>query len=95
MKIKGRDSVGHVPSGALVLPSLPRHVSFAVRHSNRPAREHAANLPDRLCRIQPFRADVRAVQDRPAAKEAIRIVEIIEPLARGFVARVDQKAIGL
>ena len=50
---------------------------------------------DRLGRVQVLRADVDAIHDGVAAKEAIWILEVVEPLAGRLVATVDNPAVGL
>src|SRR6185503_16616524 len=50
---------------------------------------------DRLRRVEPLGADVRAIHNRVTAIEAERILEPIESLAGRFVAAVGQPAIGL
>ena len=53
------------------------------------------DLADRLRRVQPLRADVDAVHDRVAAEQAVRILEVVEPLAGRLVAAVGDEAVGL
>src|ERR1700712_3767717 len=66
-----------------------------VGRSDRAGDHHLLDFRDGLGRIQPLRAGVRAVHNRVAAIEPERIMQVVEPLARGFVARVDEPAIGL
>src|SRR5690242_2124511 len=52
-------------------------------------------LRDRLGRAQPLGADVRAVHDRVAAIKAVRVLQLVQALARRFVAAIGDPAIGL
>ena len=53
------------------------------------------DLADRLGGIQVLRAHVDAVHDRVATEQAIRILEVVQALAGGFVAAVGDEAVGL
>src|SRR5207342_3749563 len=48
-----------------------------------------------LGRVEPLRADVRAVHDRVAAIQAEWILKRVEPFARRLITAVRQPAIGL
>src|SRR5829696_5239793 len=63
--------------------------------SHLPRDHHLLDLGDGLCRVQALRAGVGAVHDRVAAIEPERIMQVVEALAGGFVAAVDEPAIGL
>ena len=65
------------------------------RTSERPLDHQLLDLGDRLRRVQVLRAGLGAVHDRVAAVELERIVQIVQPLARRLVARVDDPAIGV
>ena len=65
------------------------------RSLNPSLHHHLLNLRNRLRRVQPLRARIGAVHDGVAAIEAERVFEIIQTLAGGFIAAVDQPAIGL
>lgn len=67
----------------------------AMASSQRAPHQHAANLADDEHRVQSLRADVRAIQDGTASEQAVRVLELIEPCARGLVAAVDEEAVGL
>jgi len=54
--------------------------------SDRPLQQQLLGLGDRLGGVEALGADVRAVHDRVAAIEAERILKLVEPLARIFVA---------
>ena len=60
-----------------------------------PRHHHLLDLADRLGRVQVFRAGAGAVHDGVAAVEAERVLEVVEAFAGGFVAAVDQPAVGL
>ena len=47
------------------------------------------DLSDRFGGVETFRANLRAIHDRVAAIQLERIFEIIQPLARRFVAAID------
>jgi hypothetical protein len=51
-------------------------------------------LPIALFGFRP-RADIDAVHDRVAAEQAVRIFQVVQTLAGGFVARVGDEAVGL
>jgi hypothetical protein len=63
--------------------------------SYHPARKHRFNLPDRVSGVQVFRANVRAVQNTAATKQAVRIFQIVEPGVGGHVTRVDEEPVRL
>ena len=52
------------------------------------------DLADGFRRVQSFRAHIDAVHDRVAAEQPIRVLEIVEALARRIVARVGDEAVG-
>ena len=58
---------------------------------------HLLDLDDRRCREQALRADIHAVQDRPAAKQSVGVFEVVEPVAgrrhrgRPAAARPDRR----
>src|SRR5205807_6912069 len=53
------------------------------------------DVVDRLRRIEVLRAGIDAVHDGVAAKQPVRILEVVEALAGGLVARVGDEAVGL
>jgi hypothetical protein len=57
--------------------------------------EHVLDFGDCFCWVQAFRASLGAIQDRVATIEAERVLDIVEPLARCLVTRIDEPAIGL
>src|SRR5258708_19841280 len=61
--------------------------------SHRPLHHELLDLGDRFGRIQPLRADVDAVHDRVTAEQPVRVLEVVEPLARRLVARVGDEPI--
>src|SRR5271169_4032312 len=63
--------------------------------SQPPLDHHILDVDDRLGRVETLGAGLGAVHDRVAAVEAERVLEIVEPLALGLVARVDEPAVGL
>src|SRR5215471_17268245 len=74
-----------------------------IRQSSR-LQAHASHLPldqlelefgDRLGGIETLRTGLGAVHDRVAAVEPERVLEIVEPLAGGFIAAVFDPAGGL
>src|SRR4051794_10848875 len=65
----------------------PQHPT-ELRSSHLPLDHVLLDLGDRLRRIEVFWTGLRAVHDGVAAIEAERILEIVEPLAGGLVARV-------
>src|SRR5438105_10415413 len=62
-------------------------------NSHRPLDHQFLDLADRLGRIEVLRADVDAVHDRMATEQAVRILEVVEPLSRRQVARIRDKAV--
>jgi ERCC4-type nuclease len=72
------------PAQAFVVLSIP---------SNCSANHHVLDLADGLGRVQTLRADVNAVHDGVAAEQAVRILEIIETLVGGLVARIGDEAV--
>src|SRR5271165_560743 len=65
------------------------------RGSQSPLDHHRLDMGDRLGGVQALRAGLGAVHDRVAAVEAERVLEIVEPLALRFVARIDEPAVRL
>ena len=78
-------------------PQAPpaRSVAGATPRVNRAGNHHLLDLGDGLGRVEALRAGVGAVHDRVAAIEPERIVQVVEALAGGLVAAVDEPAIGL
>src|SRR5512140_2634923 len=68
-------------------------VSVTTRGSMLALDDHLLDLRDRLRRIEILRAGLRAVHDRVATVETERVLELVEALAGGLVARVDDPAI--
>src|SRR5471030_924576 len=62
---------------------------------DRAADHQFLDLADRLVRVQTLRANVDAVHDRVAAEQAVRIFQVVQARAGGFVARVGDEAVGL
>src|SRR6266404_4970114 len=64
--------------------------AFAVtpRTSDLPLDHHQLEFGNRLGRIEALGAGLGAVQDGVATIEPERVLEIVEPLAGGFVARI-------
>src|ERR1700724_1776368 len=60
-----------------------------------PLDQRALDLGDRLCRIEVLRAGLGAIHDGVAAIEPERVFEIVEPLAGGLVAGIDDPALRL
>ena len=52
-------------------------------------------MANRLGRIETFRADIDAVLDTVTAEHAERVIQVSEPLFRGRVSAVRQKAVRL
>jgi hypothetical protein len=67
---------------------MARGLQHALHH-------HFLDLGNRLGRVQPFGAGFGAIHDRVAAIQLERIMQIIQPLACGLVAAVDDPAIGM
>src|SRR5260221_5002288 len=78
-----------------VWPTWPNSTSPPPERSNRAFDHHLLDLGDRLGRIEALGAGLGAVHDGVAAIEPERILELVEPLARGLVAAVGEPAIGL
>ena len=82
------------------LGSAPPGHCGAARRSRRPASQppldhHGLDVRDRLGRVEALGAGLGAVHDRVAAIKAERVLEIVEPVAPRFVARIDEPAVGL
>src|SRR5262249_60692535 len=67
----------------------------APRASLLPLHHRLRDLGDGLGGVEVLRAGLRAVQDGVAAVEAERILEVVEPLASGLVARIHDPALRL
>lgn len=65
------------------------------QRSDHPFDHHLLDLGDCLGRVQPFGAGLGTVHDGVTTIELERVMQIIQPLARGLVAAVDQPAIGM
>src|SRR5271166_633404 len=73
----------------------PRGAPSPSPASHPPLDHHFLDVDDRLGRVEALGAGLGAVHDRVAAVEAERVLEIVEPLALGLVARVDEPTISL
>ena len=62
---------------------------------DRPADHQFLDLADRLGRIQALRTDVDAVHDGVATEQAVRVFQVVQAAAGGFVAAVRDEAVGL
>ena len=67
---------------------MSRGLALALDH-------HMFDIGNGLGRVQPLRANLRAVHNGVAAVKLERVFQVIEAFARAFVAAVDQPAIGL
>src|SRR3954466_10233871 len=65
------------------------------RSLDRALDQQILDMTDSSRRIEPFRTDVDAVHDGVATEQPVRILEIIEPLVRGFITAVGKKAVRL
>ncbi len=63
--------------------------------SHLPGDHHILDFGDRLGWVEMLRAGLGAIHDRMAAIETEWVLEIVEPVARRLVSRIDQPAIGL
>src|SRR5579863_2793992 len=81
----------HPPAGML----RPRQgrAAWECSRSAPPLHQHALDGGDRPRGIEVLRAHVGAVHDGVAAVQAERILELVEPLTRGFITAVDDPAI--
>jgi hypothetical protein len=59
-----------------------------------PRGHHLLDLADGACRVQILWASFRAIHDRVATIQAERILELIKPITRSFVATIDDPTIG-
>src|SRR5712672_3175090 len=78
-----------------IWPTWPTYTSSCPGRSNRPFDHHLLDLGDGLRRIEALGAGLGAIHDGVAAIEPERILELVEPLARGLVAAVGEPAVGL
>ena len=67
---------------------MSRGLALALDH-------HMFDIGNRLGRVQPLRANLRAVHNGVATIELERIFKVIEALASAFVAAINQPAISL
>ena len=63
--------------------------------SDRAFDHHLFDIRNRLRRVQTLWTGFRAIHDRVTAIQLERVFQIIKPLASGFVAAVDDPAIGM
>src|SRR6059058_6134716 len=76
-------------------PYVTAWFAVLLQASDRAADQHFLDLADRLVRIQALRAHVRAIHDRLAAEQAVRVFQVVQALVGRFVARVGDEAVGL
>src|SRR6185312_7875149 len=88
-------SITKTSLSAIPYPSSLSATGYPARQSHRPLDQQILDLLDRERRIEVLRAHVDAVHDRVAAKEPIRILDIVEPLVQIAIAAVGHEAIGL
>ena len=68
----------------------PRH-----RPSDGAPHHQLLDLADGAGRVELLRTDVDAVHDRVAAEQAVRVLEVVEPLVGRLVAAVGDEPVGL
>src|ERR1700681_254348 len=73
----------------------PSYDLFRLVRLHLPLDHHQLEFGDGLGRIEALRAGLGAVQDGVATIEPERILEIVEPLAGGFIAAVLDPAVRL
>jgi hypothetical protein len=60
-----------------------------------PPNHELFDFPNGLGWVEPLRTDIDAIHDGVASKEAVGILEIVEPLARGLITAVSNETVGL